>query len=161
MEVPSPGVESELAYTTVIASRFWAVPVTYTTAYGNTRSLTHSEARDQTHIFMDTSGVCHCRATMGTPKIFSLIFIKSFSIRRYAISYRTNKRKRMMNSCSISTCLSWVFHLFFQLVCKLLTLVPKVPTMLPISMITKKPVILIYECVLCMEISMIRQELLN
>jgi len=37
-----------------------AMSVTYTTAHGNAGSLTKIEARDQTHIFMDTSQVCYC-----------------------------------------------------------------------------------------------------
>ena len=44
MEVPRLGVESELlpsAYTTATATPVWAPSVTYTTAHGNTRSLTH------------------------------------------------------------------------------------------------------------------------
>ena len=44
MEVPRLGVESELqllAYTTATAPADLSQSATYTTAYGNTRSLTH------------------------------------------------------------------------------------------------------------------------
>ena len=46
MEVPRLGVKSEpqlLAYATATATRIWDTAVTYTTAYGNARSLTHWE----------------------------------------------------------------------------------------------------------------------
>ena len=47
---------------------------TYTTDCGNTRSLTQlSEARDQTHVLMDTSWVLVTRsATTGTPNVLFL-----------------------------------------------------------------------------------------
>ena len=48
-----------------------AMSATYTTAHGNTGSLTHCiEARDQTHILMDTSWVYYCWASVGTPNSF-------------------------------------------------------------------------------------------
>ena len=49
--------------------RIWAASVTYTTAHCNSRSITHwvSEARDWTHILMDTSKIHYLCATMGTP----------------------------------------------------------------------------------------------
>ena len=47
--------------------RIPAASATYTIAHGNTRSLTHCDARDWTHILMDTSWVCHCWAITGTP----------------------------------------------------------------------------------------------
>ena len=43
-----------------------AASATYTTAHGNTGSLTRSEARDQSHIIMDTSRIRFCCATTGT-----------------------------------------------------------------------------------------------
>ena len=44
MEVPRLGIESELqlpAYITAMATQIWTASSTYTTAQGNTRSLTH------------------------------------------------------------------------------------------------------------------------
>ena len=59
MNVPRLGVESELrlpAYATATASRIQAVSVTYSTALGNAGSFNPlSEARDRTHVLMDTS----------------------------------------------------------------------------------------------------------
>ena len=39
--------------------------MTYTTAHGNARSPTQSEARDGTRILMDTSQIRFCFATTG------------------------------------------------------------------------------------------------
>ena len=52
----------------------WAVSVTYSTAHSNARSLTHSEARDQTWVLMDTSQICFCWATTETPTYFNFNF---------------------------------------------------------------------------------------
>ena len=51
----------------------WATSVTYTTAQGSARSFNPvSEARDQTHILMDTSWARYCWAAMGTSmRLFS------------------------------------------------------------------------------------------
>ena len=73
MEVPRLRVELELqlpTYTTATELGIQASSATYTTAHGNTRSLTHSlsEARDQTRILMDTSLIRFCCTMMGTPK---------------------------------------------------------------------------------------------
>ena len=61
MEVPRLGVELELllpVYATATATPEPNVSVTYPTAHDNARSFNPlSEARDQTHILMDTSQV--------------------------------------------------------------------------------------------------------
>ena len=64
MEVPRLGAASELqllAYTTAAAMLNPSLSATYTTAHGNTVSLTHplSEARDRTRVLKDTSQVCY------------------------------------------------------------------------------------------------------
>ena len=71
MEVPRPGIQSELqppVYTTATA----ALDLSYLCDL-HYSSLQHqilnllSEARDQTHVPMDTSQVCFYWATTGTP----------------------------------------------------------------------------------------------
>ena len=51
--------------------------MTYTTAHGNTGSLTPvNEARDRTCILMDTSQVRYHGATMGTPIYLFIYFLQ-------------------------------------------------------------------------------------
>ena len=61
MEDPRLGVESELqllAYARATAAQDPATSVTYTTAHGNARSLTHgARPGDQTHVLTDASQV--------------------------------------------------------------------------------------------------------
>ena len=46
----------------------WASSVNYTTAHGNTGSLTHwLRPGIKPHILMDTGQICFCCTTMGTP----------------------------------------------------------------------------------------------
>ena len=72
MEIPRLGVELGLqlpAYTTATATPVRTASVTYTTAHSNNPL---SEARDRTHILMDTVMFLTHRATMGTPYLFFL-----------------------------------------------------------------------------------------
>ena len=73
LEVPRPGVESELqlpAYTTAIATPDWSRVFDLHHSSWQHRILNPLRiARDHTHILMDTSRICFHRATMGTPKI--------------------------------------------------------------------------------------------
>ena len=70
MEVPRLVVESELQLRPTsqpLQYGIQAASVTYTTAHGNARSLTHwAEAKDRTRILMDTSQICFCCSTTGT-----------------------------------------------------------------------------------------------
>ena len=66
MEVPRLGVEPELqlpAYATATAMP----DPTYTTAHGNTGSLTHWESMDRNHNLMFPSWIYFHRSMMGTP----------------------------------------------------------------------------------------------
>ena len=72
IEVPKLGVELELqplAYTTATVIRDLSHCVTYTTAQAMPDPNPLSEARDRTCILMDTSQICFCCATVGTPYI--------------------------------------------------------------------------------------------
>ena len=75
MEVPRIGVESKLNRSCSCQPMpqaqqlgIQAVSVTYATAPSNARfSNPLSEARDQICVLMDTSQICFCCITMGTP----------------------------------------------------------------------------------------------
>ena len=91
MEVPRLGVESELqllAYTTVTAKRD---PSRICHLHQNPDPL--SEARDWTHIFMDTSWIRFHGTTMGTPQdiyIFKKPYIKGIKYGRGGVRFRAN-----------------------------------------------------------------------
>ena len=84
MEVPRLGVELELqllAYSTAIAT--WDPSLVCTIHHSSqwSRILKPlSKARDQTHILMDTSWVCYCWVTTGTPMYSFLYSCSSWSI---------------------------------------------------------------------------------
>ena len=76
MDVPRPGVESELQVPTYITAtaqqQIQAASVTYTTAHGSARSLIQlSKARDQTSVLMDTSWVCYQQSQDGNSTILT------------------------------------------------------------------------------------------
>ena len=83
MEVPRIGVKSELqppAYTTAIAT--WAPTCDCNLHHSSLQRWILnplSEARDQTHILMDTSWVHYSWAMKGIPSLFTLFFMCSLS----------------------------------------------------------------------------------
>ena len=76
MEVPRLGVESDLqlpAYTTSTATSDPSCVYDLQHSSQQPRILNQlSEARDQTHIHMDTNWVCYCWATRGAPSCQTL-----------------------------------------------------------------------------------------
>ena len=80
-------------------------PVTDTTACSNTRSLTHKvkdqtcKARDRTCILMDTSQVCYCCITTGTPIILYISFPCCIKYSRTAILVIHERSQRIIFIC--------------------------------------------------------------
>ena len=72
MEVPRLGAESEvhpLAYATATAMPVWAASATYATGHGNAGAFNPlSEARDWTHVLMDTSQILNRMSHNRNPK---------------------------------------------------------------------------------------------
>ena len=80
VEIPRWGVKLEFqlpAYATAKKHGIWVKSVTYTTAHGNTGSLTHwtRPGIESTSSWIQ-AGFLTCSATMGTPIISILKFIK-------------------------------------------------------------------------------------
>ena len=78
MEIPRPGVKSELqllAYATATAtwnpSWVWDL---HHSSWQHCSLNPLSKARDQSHILMDTSRICFCCTTMGTP--YCILYVK-------------------------------------------------------------------------------------
>ena len=82
MEVPRLGVNwscSCRAMPQPQQHQIWALAATYTAIHSNIRSLTQlNETRDWTWVLMDTSPVCYCWATRGTPACLAGVFFCLF-----------------------------------------------------------------------------------
>ena len=79
VEIPRLGVQLELqlsAYTTAIATRDRSRVCDLRHSSGQCQILNPvSEARDQTHVLMDTSRICFCCTTTPIFEIFNNIFL--------------------------------------------------------------------------------------
>ena len=102
VEVPSPGVKSELkmlAYTTATATPDPNCVYDLDHSLQQCQTLNPMKTRDCTHILMDTSLLCYHWGTMRTP--LPITYIVGDTCYFLLWSYRNSKAKSIVNSGSL------------------------------------------------------------